>query len=157
MVRRRWRRQNGGHIDAGTWMSDAMSDDAVGAGPGLELRLNAQSDRFDADDENWLAQEADLLAELRREVGGVRRDMQAVPGAKGMVETVIMALGSAGAFQAAVGCLRAWLSRDRTRRIELAWSVDGHEETVVLQGTAIDAATFDRLAELVRARAVERT
>lgn len=122
-------------------------------GSGLELQLRAQSDRFDVDDENWLAQEAALLAELRTEVGGVRRDMVAVPGAKGMVETVIMALGSAGAFTAAVDCLRAWLSRDRTRRIELAWTVDGRAEKIVLQGTAIDPALFNDLAELVRARA----
>ena len=134
---------------------DATSEDATSGGRGLDVRLSAQSDRFDADDENWLTQEADLLADLRREVGGVRRDLQAAPGAKGLVETVIMALGSAGAFTAAVDCLRAWLSRDRTRRIELTWSVDGHEERMVLQGTAIDQATFDRLAELVRTRAAE--
>src|SRR5262245_25244248 len=82
------------HIDGGTG-GGAVNDDAGSGGPGLELRLSAQSDRFDADDESWLAQEADLLADLRREVGGVRRDLQAVPGVKGMVETVIMALGSA--------------------------------------------------------------
>jgi hypothetical protein len=64
-----------------------------------------------------------------------------------------MALGSAGAFTAAVDCLRAWLSRDRTRRIELAWTVDGREEKIVLQGTAIDPALFNDLAELVRAKA----
>lgn len=120
---------------------------------GLELSLKAHSDRFDEDDENWLAQENELLGELCRDVGGVRRDMVPGPGEKGMVETVIMALGSAGAFTAAVDCLRAWLSRDRTRRIELAWTVDGREEKVVLQGTAIDKATFDKLADIVRAKA----
>lgn len=123
------------------------------SGTGVELQLTAHSDRFDEGDENWLAQEADLLESLRSEVGGVRRDMTAVPGQKGMVETVIMALGSAGAFKAAVQCLQAWLSRDRTRRIELAWTVDGHEEKIVLQGTAVDPKTFEKLAEIVRARA----
>jgi hypothetical protein len=123
------------------------------SGTGMELTLRTGSDRFDTDDESWLEQEAALLAELRHEVGGVRRDMVAVPGQKGMVETIIMALGSAGAFTAAVDCLRAWLSRDRTRRIELAWTVDGREEKVVLQGTAIDPALFNDLAALVRAKA----
>jgi hypothetical protein len=123
------------------------------SGTGMELTLRTGSDRFDIDDENWLEQEAALLADLRSEVGGVRRDMVAVPGQKGMVETIIMALGSAGAFTAAVDCLRAWLSRDRTRRIELAWTVDGREEKVVLQGTAIDPALFNDLAALVRAKA----
>jgi len=122
-------------------------------GTDLELTLRAGSDRFDVHDESWIEQEAALLADLRKEVGGVRRDLTAGPGQKGVVETIIMALGSAGAFTAAVDCLRAWLSRDRTRRIELAWTVDGREEKIVLQGTAIDQAVFNDLAELVRAKA----
>jgi hypothetical protein len=118
----------------------------------LELTLRTESDKFDQDDDNWLSQEAELLSELRSEVGGVRRDMAAVPGSKGLVETVIMALGSAGAFKAAAQCLQGWLARDRTRRVELSWVVDGQEEKIVLQGTSIDPAAMDRLAEIVRAR-----
>jgi hypothetical protein len=124
-------------------------------GDAVELRLSTHSDRFDEDDEGWLAQEADLLASLRGEVT-VRRDMVAAPGEKGLVEAIILALGTAGAFTAAVDCLRAWLSRDRTRRIELAWSIDGHAEKIVLQGTAIGDDEFDRLAQLVRAKAAGR-
>jgi hypothetical protein len=118
----------------------------------MELRLSTHSDRFDESDDAWVAQEADLLASLRGEVT-VRRDMVAAPGEKGLVEGIILALGSAGAFKAAVDCLRAWLGRDRTRRIELSWTVDGREEKIVLQGTAIDDAEFERLAALVRAKA----
>jgi hypothetical protein len=118
----------------------------------VELTLTTHSDRFDTDDDAWVAQEADLMAALRAEVP-VRRDMVAAPGEKGLVESIILALGSAGAFKAAVDCLRAWLARDRTRRIELTWTVDGREERVSLQGTAIDDAEFARLAEIVRARA----
>jgi hypothetical protein len=83
----------------------------------------------------------------------VRRDIAAAPGEKGIVEGIILALGSAGAFKAAVDCLRVWLARDRTRRIELAWSVDGHEEKIVLQGSAVTNAQFEKLAEVVRAKA----
>jgi hypothetical protein len=118
----------------------------------VELTLQTESDKFDPDNKNWLAQEARLLGELRREVGGVRRDMAVASGAKGMVETVIIALGSAGAFKAATQCLRAWLGRDRTRRVELSWVVDGKEEKIVLQGTSIGQAQFEKLAELVHTR-----
>ena len=118
----------------------------------LELSLAVHSDRFDEEDEAWLEQEAQLFDALRTEVP-VRRDAVPAAGTKGMVESIIIALGSAGAFKAAVDCLRAWLARDRTRRIELAWTVDGHEERILLQGTAVSDAEFDRLAELVRARA----
>lgn len=118
----------------------------------VELKLTTHSDKFDPDDDNWLAQETELLQSLRGEVP-VRRDLVAAPGSKGLVEGIIMALGSAGAFKAAVDCLRVWLARDRTRRIELAWTVDGHEERIVLQGTAVSNAEFEKLAEIVRAKA----
>jgi hypothetical protein len=118
----------------------------------LDLTLSTHSDKFDADDDNWLAQETELLQALRGEVP-VRRDLVAAPGEKGLVEGIILALGTAGAFKAAVDCLCAWLARDRTRRIELAWTVDGHEEKITLQGTAVSEAEFERLAEVVRAKA----
>jgi hypothetical protein len=118
----------------------------------LDLTLSTHSDKFDADDDNWLAQETELLQALRGEVP-VRRDLVAAPGEKGLVEGIILALGTAGAFKAAVDCLRAWLARDRTRRIELTWTVDGHEEKITLQGTAVSEAEFERLAEVVRAKA----
>jgi hypothetical protein len=119
---------------------------------GLDLTLHTSSDKFDPDDENWLDQEAELMASLRSEVGGVRRDYVAQPGDKGMIESVILALGSAGAFKMAVQCLSAWLARDRTRKIELAWTVDGREEKLVLQGTHLEPAHFEQLAALVRER-----
>jgi len=118
----------------------------------LEVQLSTHSDRFDTSDESWLDQEGELLAALRGEVT-VRRELVAAPGQKGLVEGIILALGSAGAFKAAVDCLRAWLGRDRTRRIELAWTVDGREERFVLQGTAIPNEEFEKLAELLRAKA----
>ena len=119
---------------------------------GVDITLQAHSDKFDPDDEKWLAQEAELLADLRSEVEGVRREMVASPGDKGFVDSIIMAVVSGGARSAALTCLQAWLSRDRTRRIELAWTVDGREEKIVLSGTGIDKDALDRLTQLVQAR-----
>jgi hypothetical protein len=127
------------------------------AGPAaVELTLSMHSDRFDEDDERWITQELDLLADLSREVGGVRRESVPARGDKGAVETVILALGSARVFSAAVQCWTAWLSRDRTRRIELAWTSDGRQERIVLQGTAIDDATFTKLAQAIQQREGEQ-
>jgi hypothetical protein len=118
----------------------------------VDITLQAHSDKFDPDDEKWLAQEAELLAELRHEVDGVRREASASPGDKGFIDSIIMAIVSGGALTAALSCLQAWLSRDRTRRIELAWTVDGREEKIVLSGTGIDKQAMDRLTQLVQAR-----
>lgn len=64
-----------------------------------------------------------------------------VEGTKGAADQLIIALGSAGAFQAAVDCLRAWLGRDRDRRIDLRWEENGVERSVALTGEAVDAET----------------
>jgi len=51
-------------------------------------------------------------------------------------------LGSAEAFQAMVLCFRAWLGRDRDRRIDIRWDKDGVERSVTLTGHAVDAETI---------------
>lgn len=108
------------------------------------LRLNAYSDRYDPDSEAWVEQELALFAELRREVGGVRRQAVPVAGAKGTAETVLIALATSGAFTALVQCLQTWLSRDRTRWVELVYEVDGVQKRSVLSGNGIDKATFEQ-------------
>lgn len=117
----------------------------------MEMTFVARSERYAEDDERWLAQAQDLVNELRREVP-VRTERAAAPGTKGTVDTIILALGSAGVFTAAVECFKAWLSRDRSRKLELTVSVDGREEKYTLEGTAVDDAAYERLAELVRGR-----
>ena len=57
-----------------------------------------------------------------------------------------IALSSAGAFQAAVMCFRAWLGRDRDRRIHIRWDDGGVERSVTLTGDAVDAETVREIA-----------
>ena len=117
--------------------------------------LEPHSDRFDPDDDRWRSQVRDLYRDLTDEVGSLRREAQPAPGTKGAVDIVILALGSAGAFTATVECLRAWLSRDRSRRLDVAWEVDGRTERVTVSGDAIDNAAIERIAEAVAARIEE--
>lgn len=118
----------------------------------LELVIEARTDRYDHTDDRWRDQVSQLHTSLRGEVGGLRRERSAVPGTKGTVETVILALGSAGAFTAAIECFRAWLGRDRTRSLEISWWGDGRQERVVIQGEAIDTAALQTVAEAVSRR-----
>ena len=67
----------------------------------------------------------------------MRRDVVAAPGEKGLVEGIILALGYGRRVQGRRGLPAGVARRDRTRRIELAWTVDGREERIVLQGTRI--------------------
>ena len=77
----------------------------------LEVGLVALNERYDDDDPRWRDQVADLVHELRRETESVQSRRAPVPGTKGTVDQLILALGSAGAFTAAVDVVRAWLAR----------------------------------------------
>jgi hypothetical protein len=74
----------------------------------------------------------------------------AVGGTKGSLDELVVALGSAGAFTAAVECLRAWLGRDRGRRIDIRWDENGQQRYVTLTGDTIDV---DSVREIARAAA----
>jgi hypothetical protein len=122
------------------------------SGGSFEVVVEPRNDQYDSDDEGWRDQVAALYAELSDSVDTVQRGRQ-VAGAKGMVDQLIIALGSAGVFTAAVECLRAWLGRDKDRRIELRWTQDGHERSVTLAGEAVDAETMRELASVAAAQA----
>src|SRR5262249_32333363 len=74
-------------------------------------------------------QMATLSAELRAEVDTAWR----AEGGR-----LIVALGSAGAFSAVVGCLRAWLGRDNSRRIDVYWDAGGTGQLITLTGADTD-------------------
>jgi len=127
------------------------------AKPALDLVIQPRTDRYDPDDDRWQGQVADLYADLRREVGGVRRKRAQVEGTKGGVDTVILALGSAGAFTATVEYLRAWLGRDRSRSLEVTWTADGREQKVSVRGEAIDQSALRTIAEAAASRIGEES
>jgi hypothetical protein len=56
----------------------------------------------------------------------------------------VLGWGSAGAFQAAVLCFRAWLGRDRDRRIDIKWDDGGVQRSVTLTGPVNDIAAVNR-------------
>jgi hypothetical protein len=118
----------------------------------LRLTVDARNDQYDPDDDRWLDQAGTLYRQLRTEVDVVPGG-EAVAGAKGAVDQLVVALGSAGAFNAAVLCFRAWLGRDKDRRIELKWEDGGVERTVTLTGEAVDTATIRKLAMLAAKQA----
>lgn len=119
-----------------------MSSDA------LVVTLSARTDRYDADDDRWVDQVAELRRSLRSETGAVQPAPAAVPGMKGAVDQLILALGSAGAFTATVEMLRVWLARDRTRSLHAEWIDDtGTQREVTLSAQNADSRTLAPLVE----------
>jgi hypothetical protein len=131
----------------GDWQrEDAPGDRAL-------LTIEALSDRYDQSDERWLDQVVDLVDRLREDVGAVERRREPAVGQKGGVDALILALGSAGAFQAAVAVFRAWLGRDRTRRLRLVVTdTERRRHTVEITGDTIDSRTFHDVAEVMARR-----
>lgn len=116
----------------------------------MEIEITPGSETFESEDDRWLEQVAGLYDELREEGVAVREESRPVPGAKGDIVTVIAALGSAGAFTAAITVFQAWLSRERTRHIRIRMKV-GEEVTEVDFTGDTDSATMERLAtELIQ-------
>jgi hypothetical protein len=105
----------------------------------VTIGLSPTSEKYDADDERWRDQVADLVADLRAETDAVSREWTPVPGTKGGIDELVLALGSAGVFTTAVEVLRAWLSRDQTRAVELSYTDrDGHEQRLSVTATHAD-------------------
>jgi len=128
---------------------------AIGApGAPVAVAIEAWSERYDESDERWLDQVVDLVDQLREDVGGVqRRQEAAASGQKGAADALVLSLGSAGAFQAAVAIFRAWLARDRTRRLRLVVTdAQRRRQTVELSGDAIDGKTLHDVAEMIARR-----
>jgi Effector Associated Constant Component 1 len=127
-------------------MSGAGTDGA------FEVAVEPRNDHYDPDDEGWRDQVATLYAELDAQVDTVRRG-RPVAGTKGAIDQLVIALGGAGVFGAAVDCLRAWLGRDRDRRVDVRWTENGVERSVTLTGEAVDDRTVREIAEAAVARA----
>ena len=123
-----------------------------GAGGPFDVAVEPHNDKYDPDDEGWRDQVATLYTDLHAQVDTVQRG-HPVEGAKGAIDQLIIALGSAGAFTAAVDCLRAWLGRDRDRRIDVRWDENGVERSVTLTGGAVDVETIREIAEAAVERA----
>lgn len=117
----------------------------------FEIAVEPCNENYDPDDEGWRDQVATLYQDLDAGFDTVRRT-QPVEGTKGAVDQLIIALGSAGVFAAVVDCLRAWLGRDRDRRIDVRWVENGEERSVTLTGEAVDARTVREIAKAAVAR-----
>jgi hypothetical protein len=117
----------------------------AGSDGSFEVVVEPCNDQYDPDDDGWRDQVATLYADLDASFDTIRR-ARPVEGAKGGADQLILALGSAGVFTAVVECLRAWLGRDRDRRIDVRWVENGAERSMTLTGEAVDDETMREIA-----------
>ncbi|HEX6421057.1 MAG TPA: hypothetical protein VFZ77_21315 [Acidimicrobiales bacterium] len=95
----------------------------------------------------------DLVAGLRRCAGddAVTHHQSPRLAKADTVESIVLALGSAGVLTAAVEVVRSWLGRDRRRSVAMSWHEDGGLESVTISGDNLDdqsvGAIVDALAK----------
>jgi hypothetical protein len=118
----------------------------------LLVSLHAHHDSYDDDHPAFRAQVATLETELLHGVDGARRVSRSVPGTKGAVDELIVALGQAGVLTMTVEMLRVWLRRDRSRSLEIVWTEGGDTQRVTVRGDAIDTDVLKPVAEAAAAR-----
>lgn len=133
-------------------MADDRRDDASADPSEFELVLEPSSDRYGAEDERWRSQVSDLYVSARQELDGLRRESTPVAGTKGAADAVILALGSAGAFETALGFFRAWLSRDRSRSLTVSWQAGDQRQRVTVKGDDINQPALQALTQAAVAR-----
>lgn len=107
--------------------------------------ISAASEDLDESDPRWRQQVQSLYGDLREQVGDLRQEVRPVDGRKGGVESIILALGSAGAITAAVQVFQAWLARGRRRSLTLEIDRDGKRERVTVTGEGFDRGSVERL------------
>ena len=120
----------------------------------FEVAVEPRNDEYHTDDDRWRDQVGTLYSELHAQVDTARRG-HPVEGSKGTLDQLVVALGSAGAFSAAVACFRAWLQRDRSRRLDVRWEENGVERFVTLTGDAIDVESVRMVARAAAGRVGE--
>lgn len=117
------------------------------------IGFSVRSDRYDSDDDRWRDQVADLLHDLRTQADSLRVTRTPVPGTKGTVDELVLALGSAGAFTATVELFRAWLARDKTRSVDLTYTDgDGQQQQLHVSATHATDAVFAPVLAAVSAK-----
>jgi hypothetical protein len=102
-----------------------------------EIVIQPLSSAYDSGDARWESQVQGLLSSLEANAGEVRKEVTPVPGQKGGVVEIIIALGSAGAISAAVQVFKQWLDRDTTRSITIRKKKVRGEETITVTGKNI--------------------
>ncbi|MEV4887787.1 hypothetical protein AB0K48_00150 [Nonomuraea sp. NPDC055795] len=117
-----------------------------------EFMVTAESSRYRLDDVRWSAQARELHTALMHSETGARLLRIPAEGTKGFTETLVVGLTSAGTVTAALGIFKAWLARDKTRRIVVTWTSNGDEGRIVLEGDSLEAGALQLMAVELMAR-----
>jgi hypothetical protein len=114
------------------------------------LSFSVASDQYDPSDDRWRSQVQVLLQQLHQDAGPVRQEITPVAGQKGGAAEIILALGTAGAFGAAVTVFQMWLARSRDRVATFVVDGPNGKTTVEIRGDTSEAVIKDVIARSLK-------
>ncbi|MEW4922822.1 hypothetical protein [Algibacter sp. 2305UL17-15] len=103
----------------------------------IEVILNPTSDFFDENDSRWAQQKNLLVSDLQGRATKVEKRIEPVEGMKGGLETLIITLGPA-VITGIVDVVKAWLSRDKSTKIELSANINGKMVSFTADANGLD-------------------
>jgi hypothetical protein len=111
----------------------------------LRLVVTPADDFFKKSDERWQAELFDLQQVLEREVGSTVEPVEVTEGKKGIeLVEVILTLGSAGAFTAAVEAFKVWMGKKPDqRKLDVTWQIVEDEDGGRSGHLRVDATNVD--------------
>lgn len=113
----------------------------------IELELTPQHPSLD--EERFADQVRDLIDALRADVGSVTARTTPVPGKRGGVEQILIAVGPS-AITGAVAAFKAWLDRDKLRQIAVKIPAQGEAREVAITADAANVDEFEKLLMAAR-------
>lgn len=115
----------------------------------IELAVSFSSTKFATDSDTWRTQTGEMISELTRGGLSVRKEQSVSPGSRGGIAEVILALGSAGAFSAAMTMFKVWVKRDQTRAVEFRYHAKDRKGSDVVLTLKADQMSDDALKALL--------
>lgn len=103
----------------------------------LEIKIAPLSEKFDENDPRWMVQKDELTKNLKSEIGDVRKEVIPVEGMKGGMEAIILAIGGSGLIPGLVEIVKTWITRDRTRSVEVTIDSKNGPVTIKIDATGL--------------------
>lgn len=113
----------------------------------LKFSVTPLSEKFDRHDPRWLAQKEELTRELKRGATDVRKEVVPVEGMKGGLETLIVAIGGSQIIPGIIELIKTWISRDKTRKVQVTVERNGDPVKITLDSTGIDKKMLKEVLE----------
>lgn len=115
----------------------------------MKLTIIPKSEKYDNNHIGWQEQIYDLRNEFIKTDAESIVEGKKIPNAKGIINDIILGIGSTGILTSVVDIIKAWIIKDPTRKLIIKFSDDeGKEVNFEIDSTGLSKKRFDEIADL---------